>query len=99
MKLRDATGANLPAIVAADTEPISIESWLSWFHERDPLRNPVWVTQENGEVAGWISPSPFYDGSPTYQATAEIGVYGSEKHRRKGVGRPYAAARCSSSKP
>ena len=87
MKLRDATGAELPVIVHADTEPISIESRLSWFHERDPLRRLVWVTEENGEVAGWIGPSPFYDERPAYHATAEIGVYVSEKHRRKDVGR------------
>ena len=70
-----------------DTKLISIESRLSWFHERDPLRRLVWVTEENGEVAGWIGPSPFYDECPAYHATAEIGVYVSEKHRRKGVGR------------
>jgi L-amino acid N-acyltransferase YncA len=87
IKLLAATAAELPVIVHADTEPISIESRLSCCHKRDPLRRSIWVTEENGEVAGGTSPSPFYDGRPACHVTAEIGVYVSEKYRRKGWGR------------
>jgi len=99
VKLRDATEADLPAIVeiynstvptrtvTADTEPVSVESRRAWFHEHDPVIHPFWVTESAGEIAGWLNLSPFYDGRPAYHATAEVSVYIHEDHRRKGVGR------------
>ncbi|MCA1717885.1 MAG: N-acetyltransferase family protein [Actinobacteria bacterium] len=99
MDIRDAVKADLPAIVeiynstvptrmvTADTEPVSVESRRTWFREHDPGRYPIWVAEDGGEIAGWLSLSPFYDGRPAYHATAEVGVYVSENHRRKGLGR------------
>ncbi len=101
MTLRDAVEADLPAIVGiynstvptrmvtADTEPVSMESRLAWFHEHDPRRYPIWVAEGGGQIAGWLS--PFYDGRPAYDVTAEIGVYVSENHRRKGIGKRMVA--------
>ena len=103
MKLRDAVEADLPAIVeiynstvptrmvTADTEPVSVESRLDWFHEHDPRRYPIWVAEDGGQIAGWLSLSPFYDGRPAYDVAAEIGVYVSENHRRKGIGKRMVA--------
>ncbi len=99
MKLRDATEADLPAIVeiynstvptrtvTADTEPVSVESRRAWFHEHDPAIHPFWVTESDGEIAGWISLGSFYDGRPAYHATAEVSVYIHKDHRQKGIGR------------
>jgi L-amino acid N-acyltransferase YncA len=96
--LRDAVEADLPAIVeiynstvptrmvTADTEPVSVESRLSWFHEHDPESHPIWVAEVEGEIAGWLSFEPFHE-RPAYRATAEVSVYVSENHRRKGIGR------------
>jgi L-amino acid N-acyltransferase YncA len=30
-------------IVSADTEPVSVEQRLPWFHEHDPARRPIRV--------------------------------------------------------
>ena len=98
MRLRDATMEDLASIVeiynstipsrivSADTEPVSIEQRLPWFHAHDPARRPILVAEEKGEVVGWISLSDFYDGRPAYHQTAEIGIYVREGHRSRGIG-------------
>lgn len=98
MKIRDATLADLPAIVeiynstvpsrmvTADPEPISVESRLSWFREHDPKSRPIWVAEVDGEIAGWFSFEDFRK-KPAYYATAEVSVYVAEKYKRKGIGR------------
>lgn len=99
MKLREAVEADLSAIVqiynstipsrrsTADTEPVTVEQRLAWFRKRDWKRRPIWVIEDNTEVTGWLSFGPFYNGRPAYHATAEISVYVSERHRRRGIGR------------
>jgi phosphinothricin acetyltransferase len=73
--------------VSADTEPVSVEQRLPWFHEHDPARRPIRVAEEDGEVVGWLSLGDFWDGRPAYTCTAEIGVYVREGHRGEGIGR------------
>jgi L-amino acid N-acyltransferase YncA len=103
MTIRDATEADLPAIVeiynasvpgrtaTADTEPVSIESRRQWFRDHDTEKYPLWVAVEDGAITGWLSFQPFY-GRPAYHATAEISIYVDSKWQRKGVGRKLLAA-------
>ncbi|UTY59525.1 GNAT family N-acetyltransferase [Massilia sp. erpn] len=97
---RLATLDDLPAIVAiynstvasrevtADTEPVSVESRLAWFHEHAPERRPLWVVEQEGQdgILGWISYSNFY-GRPAYSGTVEVSIYIAEAARGKGLGR------------
>jgi len=97
---RIATLDDLPTIVAiynstiasrevtADTEPVSVESRLNWFHEHTPDRRPLWIIEEEGRdgIVGWISYSNFY-GRPAYSGTAEVSIYIDETWRGKGVGK------------
>ncbi len=97
MQIRDATIADLPAIVAiynstvpsrmvtADTEPVSVASREKWFAEHSPARRPLWVAEEGGRIIGWLSYSSFY-GRPAYNATCEVSVYLAPEHRRRGLG-------------
>ncbi|AKU20958.1 GNAT family N-acetyltransferase [Massilia sp. MB5] len=74
--------------VTADTEPVSVESRLAWFHEHAPERRPLWVVEQEGQdgILGWISYSNFY-GRPAYSGTVEVSIYIAEAARGKGLGR------------
>lgn len=68
-----------------NTAPRSEEDAYEWFdsHVRD--KYPVIVAEYKGKIIGWASLSRFrqYSG---YNTTAEVSVYVSVNHRRKGVG-------------
>jgi phosphinothricin acetyltransferase len=95
--IRDATAADLPAIVeiynavipgrmaTADTAPVSVESRRAWFGEHSPQHRPLWVAEDGGEVVGWLSFQSFY-GRPAYHATAEVSVYVAPGRQRRGLG-------------
>src|SRR5450830_964195 len=72
--------------VTADTEPVSVESRHAWFNEHTPERRPLWVSESNGKITGWLSYSDFY-GRPAYAGTAELSIYLHEDARGKGLGR------------
>ena len=96
MTIRDAAEADLPAIVAiynaaipgrmatADTEPVTVAQRLPWFREHDPARRPLWLAVDGARTLGWLSFQSFY-GRPAYHATAELSVYVSPAHQRRGV--------------
>lgn len=94
---RDATEADLPAIVAiynstiasrqvtADLAHVSVDSRRDWFAAHGPDSRPLWVVEEDGRVIAWLSFSDFY-GRPAYRHTAEISIYLDEAARGKGLG-------------
>ena len=97
MHIRDAIVEDLPAIVGiynstvstrvvtADTEPVSVASRQKWFADHSPARRPLWVAQESGQIAGWLSYSSFY-GRPAYDSTCEVSLYLAPQHRGRGLG-------------
>ncbi len=72
-------------MVTADTEPVSLQSREPWFAEHTPGRRPLWVVEEAGRIAAWLSFSNFY-GRPAYGKTAELSVYVHEAQRKRGLG-------------
>lgn len=96
-EVRDATLGDLPRIVAiynaaipgrlatADTEPVTVEQRIVWFHAHKPETRPLWVLMLEGEIAGWLSVSDFY-GRPAYAKAGEISVYVALEHQGKGYG-------------
>lgn len=99
MTIRDATEADLPAIVAiynstipsrmvtAELEPTTVERRLPWFRAHSQDRHPLWVMEgDGGSIAGWLSFNEFVPRC-AYQGTAELSVYVAEQYRRQGVGR------------
>jgi L-amino acid N-acyltransferase YncA len=98
MQIRDATEADLPAIVdiynqsipggtsTADTAPVAVADRIEWFRRFDPVRRPLWVAEIDGEIVAWIGLTSFYHGRPAYDATAEVSTYIATAHRRKGIG-------------
>lgn len=99
MRIRDATEADLPAIVdiynqsipagwsTADTKPIAVADRVEWFRKFDPARRPIWMAEINGEIVAVTYLSSFYGGRPAYDATAEVSVYVATAHQRRGIGR------------
>ena len=74
--------------VTADTEPVSVESRHAWFYEHTPERRPLWVSESDGKITGWLSFSNFY-GRPAYSGTAELSIYLHEDARGQGLGRRF----------
>ena len=105
MLFRDATEADLPAIVAiynatipgrgvtADLEPVSVASRMAWFHAHDTERRPLWVAEEDGpEGDGSIAGwLSFSDfyGRPAYAASVEVSIYLAEAARGRGLGKTF----------
>ena len=109
-KIRFASHDDLPAIVAiynssipgrlatADTEPVTVAQRQEWFAAFDPRSRPLWVTERQGVVAGWLGLRSFY-GRPAYHRTVESAVYVSPDHQRQGIARDllsHALAACPS---
>jgi len=99
MTLRDATLADLPAIVeiynstiasrmvTADLEPVTVEARRPWFDLRQAPARPLWVLcDESGRVCAWLSFDTFY-ARAAYDGTAMIAIYVSPSHRRLGLGK------------
>ena len=95
--IRKAKETDLPTIVeiynstipdrlaTADLNPVSVESRLSWFRDRDWSTRPLWVFEVDNKVAGWLSFQAFY-GRPAYRQTAEVSIYVASAYRRQGIG-------------
>jgi L-amino acid N-acyltransferase YncA len=76
--------ASIPGRLAtADTSPVSVESRVPWFTDRE-ARHPIWVDEAERELRGWLSLGRFY-GRPAYAATTELGVYVAPHAQRQGV--------------
>jgi L-amino acid N-acyltransferase YncA len=98
MTIRDATEADLPAIIeiynaatatrisTALFEPVSVEERLPWFQGHSPDRFPLWVAESDGQIAGWLSFHEFIR-RPAYDGATEISIYVRENLRRRGIGR------------
>ena len=72
-------------MVTADTEPVTVESRLSWFEQHRSVERPLWVTERDGRVIAWLSFSSFY-GRPAYQRTVELSIYVDQAARAQGLG-------------
>lgn len=96
MKIRDATDADLPAIVAiynqavltristAQLTPVTVDDRRGWIGEHSPDRYPFWVAELDGEVAAWLTIKPFIPRC-AYEGTVELSVYVGDKFRRRGI--------------
>jgi L-amino acid N-acyltransferase YncA len=97
--LRDATEADLPAIVeiynatiagrmvTADLVPVTVEDRRAWFTSHQNPARPLWVLCDAaGAIGAWLSFDPFHSRA-AYAGTAMIAIYVAPTHRRRGLGR------------
>jgi L-amino acid N-acyltransferase YncA len=87
-KIVEIYNSTIPSrMVTADTEPVSVESRIQWFHEHNSETRPLWMIEDNqNNVLGWVSFSSFY-GRPAYNGTVELSIYMDESSRGKGYGK------------
>lgn len=71
-------------LVTADLEPVSVESRRNWLAAHTAATRPLWVVEQQGQMAAWLSFSDFY-GRPAYAGTAEISVYVATPFQRRGI--------------
>ncbi len=102
MIVRDATEADLPAIVeifnatipsrmvSAQVDAVSVEERLPWFRAHSADHHPLWVMNEGKQVIAWLSLQSFLPRC-AYAGTAEVSVYVREDFRRCGVAKSLLA--------
>jgi phosphinothricin acetyltransferase len=100
MIIRDATEADLPAIVeifnatipsrmvSAQVDPVSVEERLPWFRAHSADHHPLWVMSDEKQVIAWLSLQSFLPRC-AYAGTAEVSVYVHENFRRCGVAKNF----------
>lgn len=67
-----------------DTEPRTYDNQLIWFR-RHKQNHPVLIAEENQQVIGWASLSPWSDRC-AYETTVEVSIYIHKDFRSKGIG-------------
>jgi phosphinothricin acetyltransferase len=96
--IRIATQRDLPVITGiynqvvaernatADLEPKRAEEQQVWFTEHVPIAYPLYVYEQQGDVWGWCSISPYRKGRKALQEVGEISYYVEASHRGQGIG-------------
>jgi phosphinothricin acetyltransferase len=102
MTIRDATEADLPAIVeifnatipsrmvSAQIDPVSVEERWPWFRAHSADHHPLWVMGEEKKVMAWLSLQSFLPRC-AYTGTAVVSLYVREDFRRRGLGKSLLA--------
>lgn len=70
----------------ADTEPVSAASRMDWFGKHDPALYPVFVSEAESRVTGWLSFSAYRPGRSALRYTAEISYYIDSSFHQTGIG-------------
>jgi len=79
--------ASIPARMStADLEPVSVDARRPWFDSHNAERRPLWVLDDGGAIAGWLSFTDWHTRA-AYSATVQVGVYVAPHAQARGVGR------------
>ena len=70
----------------ADMEPTVPEDRNAWFNQENATSFPVFVYEENGKVAAWLSFKPYRPGRKALRFTAEISYYVHNEFKKLGIG-------------
>ena len=96
--VRLAARADVPAILTIyneavlnttasyDLEPVSLESRLEWYDQKQASGRPVFVAEGADKVLGWSTYGEFR-AKPGYRYSAEHSVYVAAGSRGQGLGR------------
>lgn len=96
MTIRPARESDLPELLAIynyevehgvatlDLNPRTLAEWEEWFRQHHTDTHFILAGEENGAAVGYASLSE-YRQKEAYASTAELSVYISPEHRRKGA--------------
>ncbi len=96
MNIRQAETRDIPAltdiynyevthgVATLDIHPRTYEDRAQWFNAHNKDNHPLIVAEDNGEVIGYASLSPYRE-KEAYSSTVELSVYVDALHRGKGV--------------
>ncbi|WP_107841093.1 GNAT family N-acetyltransferase [Metasolibacillus meyeri] len=65
-------------------KPQTLEQRIAWFETKQAANEPIFVYEEEGQVAGYATYGP-YRAYPGYAYTVEHSVYVHKAHHRKGI--------------
>lgn len=65
-------------------KPQTLEERISWFQAKNEGNYPVFIFEEDGQVAGFATYGPFRS-YPAYKYTIEHSVYVHKDHYKKGI--------------
>lgn len=67
-------------------EPFQVEARRNWFKQHNPDKYPIYVYEQESQVVGWLSISPYRKGRKALRFTAEVSYYVDQNHQRQGIG-------------
>lgn len=73
-------------IATADLEPIAVNDRANWFKEHSPERYPIFVSEVDQQVVGWISLSPYRPERAALRFTVEVSYYIHGDYQGQGIG-------------
>ncbi len=97
VNVRTARSSDLEAIVAiynqavvarfqtGDRTEVKAEERRAWLEGHHPEKHPIYVSESEGEIAGWLSISPYRPGREALRFTAEVSYFVDLKFRGRGV--------------
>lgn len=65
-------------------EPQTYEERLAWFQAKEQAGEPIFVYEEDGEVAGYATYGKFRP-QPAYKYAVEHSIYVHHEHHKKGI--------------
>lgn len=108
--IRHATIDDLPEIVniynqaidagfqTAFTEHLTVPDRMGWFNEHVETTYPLYVYIVDGNIAGWLSISPYRQGRAALRFSVEVSYFIHSGYQRRGIGTQllqHAVARCA----
>ena len=70
----------------AHLELVSMKERARWFSSHDPAYYPVFVTEKDERIVGWVSLGPYREDRQALAHVAEVSYYVDENERGSGLG-------------
>ena len=69
----------------ADMEPVEVNDRIEWFKEHTPHNYPIFVSETENGITGWLSISPYRPGRKALRYTAEVSYYVDFDYHGQGI--------------